>query len=180
MSATESKPSPRASLVGLLVGLLGGFVLLASAACVVWSLWLGKAPGLDRLEHVSGRVKSAAVTDGRGASRTLMLVVELAGADYELTLPQVDRLPARDWPLESVVVGDRVVAWYIPERGTRTRGRLWQLHRGQLRVVALEDTGALHRERVRNTLPWSALGLLAGATMIAVGRALRKRAIAPD
>jgi hypothetical protein len=162
------------------VGLIGVLLLLASGAFVIWSLWLARAPGLDRLEKVSGRVKSAAVTDGQGANRALTLVVARDDTDYEFSLPQVDRLAARDWPLESVVVGDRVVAWYIPERGARTRGRLWQLNRGLLRVVALEDTAALYRERVRHALPWGALGLLIGATMIAVWRVRRRRATTPD
>ncbi|HTS54327.1 MAG TPA: hypothetical protein VMH26_13720 [Burkholderiales bacterium] len=162
------------------MGSIGALFLLASAAFIVWSLWWARAPGLDRLEKVSGRVKSAAVSEGQGASRTFALVVTRDDTDYELGLSQVERLPARDWPLESVVVGDRVVAWYIPERGARTRGRLWQLKRGLLRVVTLEDTAALYKECVRHALPWAGLGLLSGAVMIAVGRVRRKRATPPD
>ncbi len=50
----------------------------------------------------------------------LTLVVTADGADYELTLPQAEQLPARDWPLESINPGAPVVAWYIPVRGTKS------------------------------------------------------------
>ena len=172
-----SIPPPR---IAALVSVIGVLVLLTSAGFSAWALWWAKAPGLDRLEHVMGRVKSATLLDVQGAGRTLRLVVDRDGSDYELTLPQADQLRERDWPLESVRAGDRVVAWYTPDTQTKSRGMLWQLHRGHLRVVALEDTGALYRERCRHVLPVSAFGLLAGAAMIAVGRVRRKRAAAPD
>lgn len=168
------KPGPWA-----LVGALGILVLLACVAFVGWLLWAATPPGLDRLEHVTGRVKSAAPINGQRTGRTLTLVITADGTDYQLTLPQADRLPARDWPLESVSAGERVVGWYIPDRGTKSSGRLWQLHRGQQRVVALEDTGRLQREWVRQALSWGAFGVLAGATLIVAGYLglRRKRAV---
>jgi hypothetical protein len=45
-------------------------------------------------------------------------------------------------------------------------------------VVALEDTSALYREWVRNTLSWCAWGLLAGAALMAAGFGGRNRATA--
>lgn len=137
----QSTPPPP-SRIAVLVSVIGVLVLLTSAGFLAWGLWWAKAPSLDRLEQVTGRVKSATILDVQGAGRTLRLVVDRDGSDYELTLPQADRLPARDWPLESVTAGDRVIPWYTPDAGTRSRRELWQLHRGHyLRVVALEDTG---------------------------------------
>jgi hypothetical protein len=156
--------------------MFGVLVFVASAALVIWLVTAAKTPGLDRLEQVTGRVKSATTSGGPVTGRTLILVVTTDEVDYELTLPQAEQLPARDWPLESINAGAPVVAWYIPVRGTKSRGTLWQLHRGRQRVVALEDTGALYREWVRNTLSWCALGLLAGAALIAAGFGGRNRA----
>jgi hypothetical protein len=167
-----SRGAPTAALVGM----LGVLVLVAFAAFAVWLVAAARAPGLDRLEHVTGRVKSAATINGQKTGRTLTLVIATDGVDFELTLQRSDQLPVRDWPLESINAGERVVAWYVPVRGTKSRGTLWQLHRGQQRVVALEDTGALHREWVRNALSWCALGLLFGATLTAAGFGWRNRA----
>jgi hypothetical protein len=155
--------------------MLGVLVLVVSAAFVVWLTAVAKAPGLDRLEQVTGHVKSATTSEGRTTGRMLVLVVTSDADDYELILPHVEQLPVRDWPLESINPGAPVVAWYIPVRGTQFRGSLWQLHRGRQRVVALEDTGALHREWVRNALSWCALGLLFGAALIAAGFGRRNR-----
>jgi hypothetical protein len=169
VTATRSEPFPRRSRIAALAGMLGVLVLVASAALVIWLAAVAKAPGLDRLEQVTGHVKSATTSGGHTTGRMLKLVVTTDGADYELTLPHIEQLPVRDWPLESINPGAPVVAWYIPVQGTKFRGALWQLHRGRQRVVALEDTGALYREWVRNTLSWCALGLLSGAVLIAAG-----------
>ncbi len=176
MTATRSAPVPHRSRIAALVGMFGVLVLAASIALVVWLVVAARAPGLDRLEQVTGRVKSATISGEQLTGRTLLLVVTTDGADYELTLPQTEQLPTRDWPLDSIDAGARVVAWYVPERGTKFRGTLWQLHRGQQRVVALEDTGALYREWVRHTLSWCASGLLVGAALIATGLGGRGRA----
>jgi hypothetical protein len=154
----------------------GLLVLVASAALVVWLVAGARAPGLDRLEQVTGRVKSATSSDGQTTGRRLTLVVTADDVDYELVLPHAEQLPPRDWPLESLKPGVPVIAWYIPARGTKSRGTLWQLHRGQQRVVALQDTGALYREWVRNTLSWCTVGLLAGAALMAAGFGARNRA----
>jgi hypothetical protein len=175
VTAARSEPASRGARIATLVGMSGVVVLVANAALVVWLLAVARTPGLDRLEHVTGRVKSATTSGGQVTARTLTLVVTTDGADYELTLPQTEQLPVRDWPLESINAGDSVVAWYVPTRGTKSKGTLWQLHRGRQRVVALEDTGALHREWVRKTLSWCALGLLAGAALIAAGFGGRNR-----
>lgn len=169
MTDTQPEPLPHRSRIAALVGMFGVLVLAASTALVVWLVVAARAPGLDRLEQVTGRVKSATIRGEQLTGQTLLLVVTTDGVDYELTLPQTERLPVRDWPLDSIDAGARVVAWYIPGRGTKFRGTLWQLHRGQQRVVALEDTGALFREWVRYTLSWCALGLLVGAALVAAG-----------
>ena len=155
--------------------MLGVLVLIASAAFAVWLVAVAKAPGLDRLEQVTGQVKSA-TSDGQSTRRTLTLVITMDGVDYEVSLPRAEQLPVRDWPLESINEGAPVVAWYIPVRGTKSRGTLWQLHRGRQRVVALEDTSALYRAWTRDTLSWCALGLIAGATLIAAGFGVRNQA----
>ena len=175
MTAMRSKPSSSGRRISALVGMLGVLVLVAFAALVVWLVVAAKAPGLDRLEQVTGRVKSVATANGQTTSRTLKLVVTADGMDHELTLPRADQLPVRDWPLESINAGERVVAWYVPVGGTKSAGTLWQLHRGQQRVVALEDAGRLQREWVGNALSWCALGLLFGATLIAAGFGWRDR-----
>ena len=175
MSAPPFQSSPGASRIAALVGTLGVLVLIASAAFAVWLVAVTEAPGLDRLEQVTGRVKSA-TRDGRTTGRTLTLVVTMDGVDYEVTLPRAEQLPVRDWPLESINEGAPVVAWYIPVRGTKFRGTLWQLHRGRQRVVALEDTSALYRAWTRDSLSWCALGLLAGATLVAAGFGARNQA----
>ena len=167
------------SRFAVLVSATGVLVLLAAAAGLAWALFFGKAPALDRLEHVSGPVKSAALIEVGTAGRTLQLVVERGTSAYELTLARVDELPARDWPLESVRAGDRVVAWYAPDFGTKQRGTLWQLLRGSQRVVALEDTASRYSQRFRYIVPASVAGLLAGAALIAIGWAWRKRSAAP-
>ncbi len=172
----RSESFPRSSRIAALVGILGVLVLVASAAFVVWVVTVAKAPGLDRLEQVTGRVKSATWSDGPSTGRRLTLVVTTEGVDYELTLPRAEQLPVRDWPLESIIAGAPVVAWYIPDGGTKFRGTLWQLHRGRQRVVALEDTGALYGDWVHKTLPWCALGLLLGSVLIAVGFGSRNQA----
>lgn len=169
----------RFSRFAMLVGVTGLVVLLAAAAALVWALFFGQAPALDRLEHVSGPVKSAALIEAGAAGHTLRLVVERGTSEYELTLMRVEQLPARDWPLESVRAGDRVVAWYAPDFGTKQRGTLWQLLRGSQRVIALEDTASRHSQRFRHVVPLSVAGLLAGAALIALGWARRKRSAAP-
>ena len=167
------------SRFAILVGVIGLVVLLPAAAALAWALSFGKAPALDRLEHVSGPVKNAALLEVGAEGRTLRLVVERGTSEYELTLARVEQLPARDWPLESVRAGDRVVAWYAPDFGTRQRGTLWQLLRGSQRVVALEDTAWRYSQRFRYIVPLSVAGLLAGAALIAIGWAWRKRSAAP-
>jgi len=162
-----------------LVGATGVLVLLAAAAALMWALFFGNAPALEHLEHVSGPVKSAALIQVGTAGRTLQLVVERGTSEYELTLTRVDQLPARDWPLESVLPGDRVIAWYAPDFGTKQRGTLWQLLRGSQRVVALEDTASRYSQRFRYILPLSVAGVFAGAALIAIGWARRKRSAAP-
>jgi len=162
-----------------LVSVTSVLVLLASAAALAWALFLGNAPALDRLEHVSGPVKSAALLEVGTPGRALRLVVERGTSEYELTLAGADLLPVRDWPLESVRAGDRVVAWYAPDFRTKQRGTLWQLLRGSQRVVALEDTASRYSQRSRYIVQLSAAGLLAGAALIAVGWAWRKRSVAP-
>ena len=165
----SAQPSPGRSRIAVLVGMLGALVLIASTAFAVWLVAAAKAPGLDRLEQVTGQVKSV-TSDGRATGRTLTLIIMMDdGVDYEVSLPRAEQLPVRDWPLESITAGASVVAWYIPVRSTKSRGTLWQLHRGRQRVVALEDTSALYRAWTRDTLSWCALGLLAGATLIAAG-----------
>jgi len=166
------------SRVAILVCVTGVLVLLAAAAALAWALLFGKTPALERLEHVSGAVQSATLIETGTAGRTLRVVVERGGTAYELTLASADQLPARDWPLESVRPGDRVIAWYAPDSGTNRRGTLWQLLRGSQRVVALEDTASRHRQRFRYVLPLSVAGLLAGVALIAAGWARQKRSVA--
>src|SRR5262245_15730292 len=110
--------------------MIGVLLLLVATAALAWALFFGQPPALERLEHVSGPVKSAVLIEPGAGGRTLRLVVERGTSDYELTLARADQLPARDWPLESVCAGDRVVAWYAPDFGTKLRGTLWQLQRG--------------------------------------------------
>jgi len=174
---TTKRPEafPQGSLFVALIGMSGLLVLVATAALVVWLLAVARAPGLDRLEQVTGRVKSATSSDGQTTAPRWALVVTAEDVDYELVLPQAERLPTRDWPLESIKPGVPVVAWYISARGTKSRGILWQLHRGQQRVVALEDTSALYRDWVRSTLSWCTVGLLTGAALIAAGFGARNR-----
>lgn len=162
-----------------LLSMTGLLVLLGAAVALAWALFFGQAPALDRLEHVSGPVKSATLSDSAAGGRTLQLVVERGASEYELTLAKADQLPARDWPLESLRAGDRVVAWYAPDFGTKQRGTLWQLLRGSQRVVALEDTAWRHSQRFRYVVPFGIAGLLAGAALIAVGWVRRKRSVAP-
>lgn len=162
-----------------LLSVTGLLVLLGAAAALAWALFFVEAPTLDRLEHVSGPVKRATLSDSGAGRRTLHLVVERGASNYELTLAGADQLPARDWPLESVRVGDRVVAWYAPEFGTKQRGTLWQLLRGSQRVVALEDTAWRYSQRFRYVVPLSITALLAGAALTAVGWVRRKRSVAP-
>ena len=170
----SAQPSPGRSRIAVLVGMLGALVLIASTAFAVWLVAAAKAPGLDRLEQVTGQVKSV-TSDGRTTGRTLTLIITMDGVDYEVSLLRAEQLPVRDWPLESINAGAPVVAWYIPVRSTKSRGTLWQLHRGRQRVVALEDTSALYRAWTRDTLSWCALGLLAGATLIAAGFGARNQ-----
>jgi len=162
-----------------LLRVTGLLVLVGAAAALAWVLFVGQAPALDRLEHVSGPVKSATLSDIGAGGRTLQLVVERGASEYELTLARADELPPRDWPLESLRAGDRVVAWYAPDFGTKQRGTLWQLLRGSQRVVALEDTASRYGRRFRYVVPLSVAGLLAGAALIVVGWVRRKRSVAP-
>jgi len=171
-SALTSRIAPLVSVTGLLL-------LLAAAGALTWALFFNKASTLDQLEHVSGPVKSVDLTEPGPAGRTLRLVVERGTSQYELTLAGADQLPARDWPLESVLPGDRVVAWYAPDFGTKQRGTLWQLVRGSQRVVALEDTASRYSQRFRYLVPFSVGGLLVGAALMAAGLARRKRSPAP-
>jgi hypothetical protein len=173
---SSSAPTSR---IATLVTVIGLMLLLAAAAGLAWALVFGRVPGLERLEHVSGPVKSAALIEVGEKGRTLRLIVERGTSEYELTLAKADQLPARDWPLESVRAGDRVVAWYTPDFGTKQRGTLWQLQRGSQRVVALEDTASRYGERFRYAVPVSVAGLFAAVALIAVGWARRKRPMVP-
>src|SRR5262249_5806217 len=103
------------SRVAILVCVTGVLVLLAAAAAVAWALLFGETPALDRLEHVSGAAQSATLIETGTAGRTRRVVGDRGGTAYELTLASADQLPARDWPLESVRPGDRVIAWYAPD-----------------------------------------------------------------
>jgi hypothetical protein len=171
--------SASTSRFAALVGVTGLVVLLGAAAALAWVLFFGEAPALDRLEHVSGQVKSATLSEAGAAGRTLRLVVERGASEYELTLVRADQLPARDWPLESVRAGDRVVAWYAPDFGTKQRGTLWQLLRGSQRVVAVEDTASRYSQRFRYVMPFGVAVILAGAALVAVGWVWHKRSTAP-
>jgi hypothetical protein len=167
--------SASTSRIAALVSVTGLLLLLAAAGALTWAWFFNKAPALDRLEHVSGPVKSIALSEPGPAGRTLRLVVERGTSQYELTLAGADQLPARDWPLESVLPGDRVVAWYAPDFATKQRGTLWQLVRGSQRVVAREDTASRYSGRFRYLVPFSVGGLLAGAALTAGGWVWRKR-----
>jgi hypothetical protein len=175
MLSASASSSRFAALVGV-TGLVG---LLGAAGALAWALFFGEAPALDRLDHVSGQVKSATQSEGGAAGRTLRLVVERGTSEYELILARADQLPTRDWPLESVRPGDRVIAWYAPDFGTKQRGTLWQLLRGSQRVVAFEDTASRYSERVRYVVPFGVAGILAGAALVAVGWMRHKRSAAP-
>ena len=63
-----------------------------------------------------------------------------------------------------------------PSPKHEVQGNTLAIHRGRQRVVALEDTSALYRAWTRDTLSWAALGLLAGATLIAAGFGARNQA----
>ena len=169
-------PAVRPSQLGLVLMALGALLFLSSGGALVALLLAARAPGPDTLSQVSGRVKSIERMDVPQSERELRIVIEQAGSDYEMMLQGVDRLPVRDWPLESVVAGDRVVVWYVPDPQARARGTLWQLYRGRQRVVQLEDVAAMVSGRVRRAVPWGAFGLVAGATLFAAGRIRWKRA----
>jgi len=171
--------SASTSRFAALVGVTGLVVLLGAAGALAWAPFFGEAPALDRLEHVSGQGKSSTLSEGGAAGRTLRLVIERGAGEYELTLARADQLPTRDWPLESVRAGDRVVAWYAPDFGTKQRGTLWQLLRGSQRVVAVEDTASRYSQRFRSVVPFGVAGILAGAALVAVGWVRHKRSAAP-
>jgi hypothetical protein len=126
---------------------------------------------LDSLFKVSGQVKSAELQASPNAS----LTIDRAGTDFVLVAPDVQRLPQRDWPLQSVLPGDQVIAWYVPLQSDRNRGTLWQLYRGRLRVIALEDRARLQAEQSYRLLPWCIGAGIAGALLLGAGLTLRRR-----
>ena len=73
-----------------LVSVTGLLLLLGAAGALAWALFFGEALALDRLEHVSGQVKSVTLSEGGPAGRTLRLVVERGASEYELTLARAD------------------------------------------------------------------------------------------
>ena len=176
----QPTPAVRRSPLGLALIILGAVVFLGSAGLLVALVLASRAPEPDNLSQVSGRVKSIEVSGAAQGERDLRIVIEQAGSAYDIRLRGVDRLPERDWPLESLAAGDRVVVWYVPDAQLAAHGTLWQLYRGRQRVAQLEDVAAMVSERARRALPWGAFGLVAGATLFAVGRIRRKRASSPS
>jgi hypothetical protein len=167
---------PSTSRIGTALVLLGALIVAAAIGALAWELWSTKAPGMEALFKVSGQVKNIDLSAGPGVHPNASLTVDRAGTDFILAMPDADRLPQRDWPLPSVLPGDQVVAWYIPTQPDRTRGTLWQLYRGRLPVIALEDRARLQGERMDRALPWCVSTALAGAALLAVGCLLRRRA----
>lgn len=168
----------RPSSHGLVLMCLGALVFLGAASLLAVLSLASKAPTREALVQVSGRVKSVEIAGVPRGERELRIVVDQAGTDYDLRLRDVDKLPLLDWPAESVVAGDRVVAWYTQDAKGGNSGTLWQLHRGRQRIAERDDTAALASDRARSALPWGAFGLVAGATLFAAGRIRRKRATA--
>lgn len=155
---------------GASIALLGVVVLIGALGGLGWLVWSARAPGLDSLFKVSGRVKSAELQASPSASFT----IDRAGTDFVLLVPDIQRLPQRDWPLQSVLPGDQVIAWYVPLQPDRNRGTLWQLYRGQLHVIALEDRARVRSEQSYRLLPWCVGAGIAGALLLGGGLMLRR------
>jgi hypothetical protein len=161
--------------LGTLLMLAGVVVFLGFGAGFSWVVLRAKAPGMNTLSQISGRVQAVESSEDAQAGRTVNVKIDQAGSLYTVTISRAEQLPVRDWPLGSLDRGDRVVAWYTPEDPSRSSGRLWQLLRGSLPVVKLEDTAAAHSSRARRPLPLIVVGLVAGAVLVAFGRILYKR-----
>jgi len=156
------------SVVLTVLGVLIFLSTLAAFACVAWS---ARVPGPGGLWKVSGRLKSVDVQRAQMPDAAVVVTIDRAGTDFVLRLVDFQRLPQRDWPLESLNPGDQIVAWYVPDEGDT--GTLWQLYRGRLRVVTFEDREKIQTAKITRVVPWLAAAALAGAVLLVTGYVLR-------